>query len=152
MRIGDICTREVVTCVPGTSAVALAQLMRDRHVGDVVVVEAREGRDVPVGIVTDRDLVVQVIARHRDPDAVTASDMMGELATALESEAVYDAIWHMRRQGSRRLPVVDASNTLRGILTVDDVTRFLAEELTELFRTVPRQRQDEVRRLTPVDQ
>jgi len=140
MRIGDICTRSVVTCGRDTSALELAQLMRDRHVGDVIVVDEQEGKATPVGIVTDRDLVVQVMAKGVNPDLLRAGDLIaGDLVTAVESEVVYDAIWHMRSKGVRRLPVVDAQNCLLGVVTADDVTEFLAAELTEVARIVPRQ-------------
>jgi signal-transduction protein with cAMP-binding, CBS, and nucleotidyltransferase domain len=130
MGIGDICTRHVVTCRRDTSAVEIARLMRDSRVGDVVVVEGDAEQAIPVGIVTDRDLVMRVLAREVEPHDVLAQDVMSaNLVTALESEAVFDAIWHMRRNGARRLPIVDAHNVLRGILTMDDVTRFLAREL-----------------------
>ena len=140
MRIGEICTREVVHCGRDTSVAEIAQLMRNHHVGDVIVVEPHQGKLVPVGIVTDRDLVVQVLAQGVGPDALTANDLMSdELVTAVESEVVYDAIWHMRTKGIRRLPVVDERKYLIGVLTADDVTEFLAEELTEVARIVPRQ-------------
>ena len=140
MHIGEICTRSVVTCRRDASAPEIAQLMRDRHVGDVIVVDEHEGQLTPVGIVTDRDLVVQVMAKGLNPDLLRAGDLIADdLVTAMESEGVYDAIWHMRNKGLRRLPVVDAHNHLLGILTADDVTEFLAEELTEVARIAPRQ-------------
>ena len=140
MRIGEICTREVVQCERTTPVAAIAQLMRNHHVGDVIVVDRKEGKSVPVGIVTDRDLVVQVLAQGVNPGGLTAKDLMNEdLVTAQESEVVYDAIWHMRSKGIRRLPVVDVQKFLIGVLTADDVTEFLAEELMEVARIVPRQ-------------
>jgi CBS domain-containing protein len=133
MRVGEICTRSVVTCSPGTSALELAQLMRERHVGDLVVVEMQEGRPVPVGIVTDRDLVVEVMARGVDADMVCARDLIvARLVTVDESELAHDAVWHMRGKGIRRLPVVDAHGALTGILTADDLSRALAQALAEL--------------------
>jgi CBS domain-containing protein len=151
MHIGEICTRSVVTCGRDTSALELAQLMRDHHVGDVIVVDEREGKLTPVGIVTDRDLVVQVMAKGLNPDLPRAGDMIvDELVTAVESEGVYDAIWHMRNKGIRRLPVVDAHNRLLGVLTADDVTEFLAEELTQVARIMPRQIKVEEAALDPV--
>jgi CBS domain-containing protein len=135
MHIGEICTRSVVTCRRDASARELACLMRERHVGDVVVVDEHEGLLTPVGVVTDRDLVVKVLSLGGDPDVVRAGDLMAKtVATAFESELVYDAIWHMRGKGIRRLPVVDARNHLLGILTADDVTRFLAQELGDMAR------------------
>ena len=138
MQIREICTREVVHCGRDTSVAQIAQLMRNHHVGDVVVAEPQQGKLVPVGIVTDRDLVVQV--QGVGPDTLTAQDLMSdELITVTEAEVVYDAIWHMRSKGIRRLPVVDERKFLVGVLTADDVTEFLAEELTEVARIVPRQ-------------
>jgi signal-transduction protein with cAMP-binding, CBS, and nucleotidyltransferase domain len=140
MRIAEICRRDVVTCVRKTTASEIARLMRDRHVGDVIVVDTQAGRSAPVGIVTDRDLVVHVVAAGVEPDSVTAADlMMGDIVTATESEYVYDAIWHMRSKGVRRLPIVDDRSALVGVLAMDDVTRFLAEELGEVARITPHQ-------------
>ena len=140
MHIGEICTRSVVTCRRDASARDLARLMRERHVGDVIVVDEHEGLLTPVGVVTDRDLVVEVLATDADPDALLAEDLMARnVATAFESELVYDAIWHMRGKSIRRLPVVDAHNHLLGILTADDVTRFLAQELSDMSRIATHQ-------------
>ena len=140
MHIGDICTRSVVTCRRDASVLEVARLMRDRHVGDVIVVDEGEGRQTPVGIVTDRDLVVAVLAEGISAEGLRAGDLIvDEVVTAFESELVYDAIWHMRSQGIRRLPIVDAQCHLSGVLTADDVTRFLAEELSSVARIVPRQ-------------
>ena len=140
MQLREICTCPVVTCPRNVSALELARMMRDRHVGDVIVVDECEGGVTPVGIVTDRDLVVQVLAQGVAPELLRAEDLItGELVTVLESETVYDAIWHMRSRGIRRLPVVDARCRLQGILSADDLSRFLAEELTEIARVVPHQ-------------
>ncbi|HEU0202040.1 MAG TPA: CBS domain-containing protein [Burkholderiaceae bacterium] len=152
MHIGEICRRDVVHCTRDTSVAEVAKLMRNHHVGDLIVAEPREGRLVPVGIVTDRDLVVKVLAEEVRPETITAGDLMSpELVTAAETEVLYDAIWHMRSKGIRRLPVVDARNFLVGVLTADDVTRILAEELSEVARIVPRQVKLEQAELAPVD-
>ncbi len=125
--------------------------MRDRHVGDVVVVEDNDGRRIPVGIVTDRDLVVQVMAMGVSPDILRAGDLItGKLVTAVGSELVDEAIRYMRSKGIRRLPVVDADNALIGILTADDVTEHLAGELTDVTRIMPRQIQIEQAKRDPI--
>ncbi len=135
MHISDICTRSLVTCNRDTPAAELARKMRDQHVADVLVVDDHAGQLTPVGLVTDRDLVVAVIARDKDPNQVRAADLMcADLETALDSELVYDAIWHMRKRQILRLPVVDAHGALVGVLTADDVAEFLASELSELSR------------------
>jgi CBS domain-containing protein len=148
MHISDLCSRDAITCTPQHSVAEAARLMRDHHVGDLIVVELREGRVTPVGIVTDRDIIVEVVSRSVDADSITAGDIMcTDLTTALSSEDVYDAIWHMRSRGIRRLPVVDVHGALVGVLTADDVTAFLAGELTELAHISPRQiKQEQVRR------
>ena len=140
MNLSDICTRAVVTCDRKMGAQALARAMRERHVGDVIVVDPCEGGVTPVGIVTDRDLVVQLIAAGADPAQYCAEDLMSDdIVTAIGSETVFDAIWHMRRRGVRRLPVVDGRNRLQGVVTLDDVTDALAQELSALARIAPRQ-------------
>jgi signal-transduction protein with cAMP-binding, CBS, and nucleotidyltransferase domain len=139
MRIGDICTRSVVTCAPDINVTLLAQLMRDQHVTDVIVVDKREQHVVPLGIVTFRDMVVRVLANQADPRSTTAREVMSTgIETALETELVYDAIWHMRAKHVRKLPVVDARGALAGVLTIDDVTEFLAGEMVEVARISPR--------------
>ena len=144
MRIGELCTRVVVTCPRDASATEVAQKMREHHVGDVVVVERSGHALTPVGVITDRDLVVEVMALGIDPGFLRAEDLIvGDVVTASESELVHDAIWHMRRKGLRRLPIVDAAGHLAGMLTSDDVARFLAEDLVDLVRVAPLQVQVE---------
>lgn len=141
MRIGEICSHSVVTCRRDTRVAEIAKMMRDRHVGAVVVVEALDDQGPrPIGIVTDRDLVVQVMANGANPEALQAGDIMAAVLTrANEGETVYDAVWHMRGKGVRRLPVVDERDRLVGILAADDVMRALAEAMMEVSRTAPLQ-------------
>jgi len=135
MHIGQICTRSLVTCKRETTAAELARKMRDQHVANVLVVEERGGRLTPAGLVTDRDLVLGVIARDRDPNRVSAGELMcADLETALDSEFIYDAIWQMRKRQITRLPVVDSHGGLVGVLTADDVAEFLTSELSEVAR------------------
>jgi len=138
MQIRDICKRSIATCARGASALEIAQLMRSSHVGHVIVVDEADGSPVPVGIVTDRDLVLRVMACGVEPKSLRAEDLIGgPLDTVLESEAVYDAIWHMRRRGVSRVPVVDRHGRLQGMLSKDDVTRFLVNELSEAATVAP---------------
>jgi CBS domain-containing protein len=140
MYISAICTRSVVTCRRNASAQALAQLMREQHVGDVVVVDGPDGELTPVGVITDRDLVVEVMAAGVDPALLRAEDLLvGELVTAVDTELVDDAVWHLRGRGIRRLPVVDARGHLVGMLTADDIARGLVEALSEVARIAPGQ-------------
>lgn len=137
MAIGEFCTREVVSAEKEMSIVAVAQLMRRYHVGDVVVVERRGELVVPIGIVTDRDIVVELIAEEVALDAVSVGDVMSyELVTVLEGADVWETLELMRRKGVRRIPVINAAGALEGIVAVDDLLEILAEELTMLARVV----------------
>lgn len=138
MRIGELCTREVVYCERTTGVVEVAQLMRHHHVGDLIVADRRDGRLLPAGVVTDRDLTVEVLAQQLDPDTLTAGDLMRKgLVTVKEAEPVEHAIERMRSRGVRRLPVVDEFGSLIGVLTADDVTEYLAEQLNAVTRIGP---------------
>lgn len=144
MAVGEICNREVVIAKKALSVVDAAQLMRKHHVGDLVVVEERNGRRHPVGIVTDRDIVVEVVAAGVNPDALKVGDIMGpEVATVRESKGLFEALRYMRGKGVRRMPVVDRDGGLVGILTLDDLLNLLAEEMTELAKLVSHERQRE---------
>ena len=137
MPIGEICNRDVVIVQPGSTAREAAQLMRQHHVGDVVVVEERGGKRIPVGIVTDRDLVVEIAAPELDPSAITVGDIMAQdVATVKENTGIFEAIQYMRSKGVRRLPVVDGNGGLVGILALDDMLELLAEELLALSKLV----------------
>lgn len=141
MRIGDICTRDVIHCSRSTTALELAQIMRSSHVGAVVVVDQPNGHKVPIGIVTDRDLAVEVMAGERDPATVTAGDLIGtELITTGEENDVYEVAELMRFKGVRRVPVVDEQGGLVGIATLDDLLNMIGEELTMLGRVISRER------------
>ncbi len=137
MPVSEICNREVVIVQPGNTTLEAARLMRQHHVGDVLVVEDRSGVRVPVGIVTDRDLVVEIMAPELDQKAITVGDIMvPKLATVKKNTGVFEAIQYMRAKGVRRLPVVDDSGGLIGILTLDDLLELLAEELLALSKLV----------------
>ncbi|MBS1219940.1 MAG: hypothetical protein H6R21_3073 [Proteobacteria bacterium] len=144
MAVGEICNREVVITEKSVSVVDAAKLMRSHHVGDLVVVEEKGGRKHPVGIVTDRDIVVEVVAAGVNADALKVGDIMGpEVATVRESEGLFEALRYMRDKGVRRMPVVDREGGLVGILTLDDLLSLLAEEITELAKLVSHERQRE---------
>jgi len=144
MPVGEICNREVVIAEKSLTVSEAARLMREHHVGDLVVVDQREGRRQPVGIVTDRDIVVEVVAAGVNPEALKVGDIMGpDMATVRESEGLFEALRYMRDKGVRRMPVVDGTGGLVGILTLDDLLGLLAEEMTELAKLVSHERQRE---------
>ena len=144
MPIGEVCNREVVIVQPGETVLEAAQIMRRHHVGDVVVVEERGGRRVPVGIVTDRDLVLEVMAPQIDPATITVRDILTtDLVTIKKDAGLFEAIEYMHAKGVRRLPVVDDNGGLIGILTLDDLIELLADEMTALARLVKHEQKKE---------
>jgi len=144
MPISEICNRDVIIAKRDVSVLEAAKLMRQHHVGDIVVVDEKNGARIPVGIVTDRDLVVEIIAPELDYRVITVGDIMGpELVTVKENIGVFEAIQYMRAKGVRRLPVVDANDGLVGILTLDDLLELLSEELLSLAKLVTHEQKKE---------
>lgn len=139
MSIGELCNREVMFAIRKTSITEAAQLMRQYHVGDLVVVDLVEGKRVPVGIVTDRDIVIEIIGDSLSVDDFTVGDIMRQqLISVQEKDGVIETIRLMRAHGIRRIPVIDEEGGLAGIVSVDDMLDLLAEELTELAKVAPR--------------
>ena len=147
MTIGSICKRNVVVAPKGEMVVDAAKRMRMLHVGAVVVVDQREGRQVPLGILTDRDIVLSLVASDAEhlPFMTVNDAMSDELLTAPEDTPLADALKLMQERGVRRLPVVDRAGTLVGIITADDVIRFLAEELDQIVTLMNHEEQVERR-------
>ncbi|HEY5146910.1 MAG TPA: CBS domain-containing protein [Polyangiaceae bacterium] len=141
MRIGEICSRTVSSVGPSTSLLGAARRMRDDHVGDLVVVDERGGRPVPIGVLTDRDIVVGVLAKDADHlRSLDVGDVIeGPLVTATEDEDLWPVLRRMRSFGVRRVPVVDAEGVLVGLLSADDIIPALGDELAELAALVSRQ-------------
>jgi CBS domain-containing protein len=145
MRIGEVCNRKVVCATRDTTVVEAANLMRHHHVGDLVVVEQTDGQRTPVGIVTDRDIVIEVVAPGLDPRAIKLGELLlGPLVAVEEQESCAETVRLMAIKGVRRMPVVDSAGLLAGIITVDDLLPQLAAELAELSELVARGRQREL--------
>ncbi len=144
MSIGEICNRDVVFALKSSTVQEAAQLMRQHHVGSLVVVEEGADPPTPVGLVTDRDLVVELMAENVPVDRVSIGDVMSDtVETAREDEGVWDVLRRMRQKGVRRMPIVDAQGALAGIVTMDDAVDLLTEELSDLAKLVGRERQRE---------
>jgi len=133
LNTGEVCTRSVTIAFRRTPLNAAAKLMRENHVGCLVVVDEISGSRVVVGILTDRDIVTAVVAADADARRLLVEDVMStDLITARESDSLMDVMRSMRRKGVRRVPVVGAENELVGIVTMDDVLTILSEELSLL--------------------
>ena len=136
MEVGDICQRTVHCCEKEATAQEAAKLMRQNHVGDLVVtVTQGDGVRVPLGMITDRDLVLEVLAQEVNPTEVCIGELIGPvLGTASEDEGVYEVLSRMWEFGVRRMPVINRQGGLVGIITVDDVIAHLTEQLTAVNR------------------
>ena len=145
MTVIDICNRNVVVAPKTEMIVDAAKRMRTSHVGALVVIDTRNGRHVPIGIVTDRDIVVNGLAG--DPEHIIyllVSDLMQrDLVTARDSDTVDDALKKMQEHGIRRLPIVDTTGELVGILTLDDVLQYLTAQQSELVALVAKEQRHE---------
>lgn len=126
MSVGKICTRVVASAAPSESVRAAAHRMAEYNVGTLAVLDDNR---VPVGVITDRDIALRIVARGRDPESVMVSDAMTSPArTVGEDEAIEEALHRMRNSSVRRLVVVDGEGKAVGVLSVDDVLDLLAEE------------------------
>jgi CBS domain-containing protein len=137
VTVRDLATHDVVTVQPHTTLAECAAIMRTQHVGSVIVVDDKGRRDHPVGIVTDRDIVIETVAVELDPKTLTAGDVMATpLATVRDGDDILDALARMRERGVRRLPVVDEAGALAGIVAVDNLLEAMAEQLDAIVRVV----------------
>jgi CBS domain-containing protein len=133
MTVNTICNPNVATIGATEGVVDAAVLMREEHVGDLIVVERRGQANVPVGILTDRDIVVAVVAKRVPPDSVTVGDAMTRnLLTIREDASLEFALREMRRYGVRRVPVVRANGDLVGVIALDDLIQHFAVQLGRL--------------------
>ena len=137
MLLKEACTPDVVYCGPDTRVVEAARIMRSKHVGDLIVVQDPEGERIPLGVVTDRDLVVEVLARDLDPATTKLVDIMRTpVVIAAESEDTAQAVERMRAHGVRRIPVVGLSGGLVGVITLDDLLKQFSTDANALLDVV----------------
>lgn len=146
MRVGEYCMREVVIAPRDMGIGDAARLMREQHVGTLVIAEGADEARRPVGIVTDRDLVLEVLAPGLDPTEVTIGDLPSrELAVARVDDDLMETLEQMRGLGVRRMPVVDGDGALIGILAADDLLGVVSELCQHLVKLVDREVALEVR-------
>jgi CBS domain-containing protein len=133
MNAGSVCKRGVVTVAPSDDLIAAAHVMREKHVGYLIVSVASR----VVGVLTDRDIVVAVLAREVDAHALKVGDVMTRDPLLIdESQSIEAVLRHMREAGVRRVPVVDPSGMLTGVLSIDDVLEHIAEQLINIAGSI----------------
>jgi CBS domain-containing protein len=139
MRVSEICTAEVVCCGPRATALEAARLMRQKQVGEVVIVSDPERERVPLGVVTERDLATEVLGNGRDAAILPlASLARTAVVIAAQYEEVHEVLERMHVHGVRRVPVVDGRGALVGIVTLDDLLGALLEDVQMLLSTTRR--------------
>lgn len=137
MLAGEFCNREVVIVDREATILDAAKLMRSEHVGDVVMTEERDGMKIPTGILTDRDIVVALLAGDVELERVSIEDVMSDDLLCIEEQTgLPETIEKMRQHGVRRAPVVNAEGALVGIVTVDDLLELIAEQMNGLVRLI----------------
>lgn len=138
-NIGDLCKREPVTVREYDDLTTAAQLMREQHVGYLVVVQPNpvDGTGKPVGVLTDRDIVIGVVAKQVDPRSLRVGDLMSrQPVVAEENSSIEFALNEMRRIGVRRLPVVGHAGQLVGIVSLDDVLDTLSAQMAAVSGSI----------------
>lgn len=147
MAMSELCNSDVITLERNSTIAQAAKLMRQHHVGAVIIVEMKDGRRSPVGVVTDRDIVVELVATELDPDVITVGDIMVHtLVSISEKSGLLEAIRLMADKGVRRLPVTDEKGALVGIVALDDMLLLLTKELGALSKLVEREQKNEAKK------
>ena len=147
MNVGQICQRHAITIRPTDELRTAAKLMREHHIGFLVVTPpaGSEGAE-PLGVLTDRDIVVSTLALDVDPRSVRVGDVMTcNPAVALAEDSVADALIQMRHRGVRRLPVVGDYGKLMGVVSLDDILRQRADEIGSAAAVITKGREREGR-------
>jgi CBS domain-containing protein len=137
MDVREVCKPVVVFAYRSMAPNEAARLMREHHVGSLVVVEERDTGKSPIGMLTDRDIAIAVVARDLDPRTLAVSEVMTtDVVSVRDDDSVLDALALMRRRGVRRVPVVTRAGLLVGIVTLDDLLRIVVAQLDDLVGAI----------------
>lgn len=140
MRVGEICNRHAVIVGKLDSIYTAAVLMREHHANYLVVVESCGGNNVPVGSLTDRDIVVDIIAKNADLAKITISDVMNpHLLLAEENDSVISTLKRMRHKRICYIPIVNAKRALIGVLSLDAILDVITEQLNDIGYIINRE-------------
>lgn len=139
MTIGSHCKHSVITTSKDTSVFDAAKLMKKNNIGNIVVVDEANG-GTPIGIFTDRDVAMRIVADEVDPKSLTVGDAMSQdLLVLQEHQPIQETVDMMCAKGVRRAPIVDKNNKIIGIATVDDLLLLFADQLGSLAKLVRKQ-------------
>jgi CBS domain-containing protein len=141
MSVAKYCDREIATITRDASIHKAALMMRHYHGGEVIIVEKSNDKNIPIGIVTDRDLVVEIIAMEVDMEQISVGNVMSlELITVSENMSLSDTLDIMQHNGVRRAPVVDGSGCLIGLITVEGILKVLSQDMNKVLELFYRER------------
>ena len=136
MSLGNLCRREVVVVNQGTPIKEAVKFMEEKNIGSVIVV----GGGKPVGIATDRDILLRVVNKGLDPEKSSVDDVMTkEIVTLKEGMGLFEALEQVKGKGIRRFPIVDARGNLKGIMTLDDIIYLLGKEMADVASIIERE-------------
>ena len=137
MSLSELCNKNVVTISAEDTMLYACKLLRNEHVGCLIVTDLYEGNSQPIGIITDRDVVVKVIAPEVNISKVLVKDVMdSKFISANINDDIHVALNLMRKHGIRRIPLINDSGCLEGIVTIDDLFSYLSDELNKLTRAI----------------
>jgi CBS domain-containing protein len=136
MSLGNLCRREIICVDLGTTVKEAVRLIGEKNVGCVVVI----GSDKPVGMLTDRDIVLRIINKGLDPQRTTVDNVMSKDIVALrEDMGLFEALEQVKGKSIRRFPIVDANGALKGIMTLDDIIFLLGKEMADVSSIIEKE-------------
>lgn len=146
MRVDNLCNRNVIVVEQEANVLSAAKLMREHHVGSLIIIDSNSNGKKPIGIVSDRDIVIKVLAKEFSLEKTKLNDIMDrDLICVRDSDDTMDTVRIMCMEGIRRVPVIDSAGDLIGLLAMDDVFEMLADELSNLAVLICRQQKHERR-------
>lgn len=144
LKLEQFSSKDVVCIGEDESLEEAARLMREHHIGNVVVVEERNGKSKPVGVITDRDLAIETLGQGVRADDLSVGDIMSRsAATAKESDDVFTMIKTMKENGVMRLPLVDEDGSVTGIVTARKIADALVRALCDISDISSKQHENE---------
>jgi CBS domain-containing protein len=146
MNVGEICSRPAVTVSPSATLAEVARTMCNRHVGAVIVTKVTSERPIPIGIITDRDIVRAQLERTHDLSSLSAEQVMTRDPLVVRTDhALSDAIQRLAARNVRRAPVIASDGSLVGLVSTDDLLRHIADEMKGIANLLARHLRRETR-------
>lgn len=135
MSVGQHCDKKMSLLAQDASILEAAQVMRKNHVGEVVIVEQQADKTIPVGIITDRDLVIEIIAMEIDLEQINVGSIVCfEIITVSKDTSLTKALEIMQLHGVRRAPVVDGNGALMGLISIESILKVLSQDMAKILK------------------